>query len=196
MAGLFGRLAVIMCATMPFYAAARAGYIKKKKPPHDILREVVLCLFFVFMAGLLALVLWPGRLFFESGPAWQVAWRRLAGMADVNLTPFATIGRFFANGWNVGFAVNIVANVLMFSPFGLCLPLLWRRWQNAFKVLGAGVLLSASIEFLQLFIARATDVDDIILNVAGVMLGYAVYKVLAAILPAAGKLAAARRRRA
>ncbi|MFV0414520.1 MAG: VanZ family protein, partial [Oscillospiraceae bacterium] len=59
------------------------------------------------------------------------------------------------------------------------------------KVLGAGVLFSASIEFLQLFIARATDVDDILLNVAGVMLGYVGYKVLAAILPATGRLAVA-----
>ena len=48
---------------------------------------------------------------------------------------------------------------------------------NSFrKVTAAGALISLCIEILQLpFSVRASDVDDLILNVLGVVAGYGIY---------------------
>ena len=53
-------------------------------------------------------------------------------------------------------------NVLMFVPLGFLLPMIWGRFRSFGDTLAAGMLTSLSIELLQLFSFRATDVDDLI----------------------------------
>jgi len=65
--------------------------------------------------------------------------------------------------------VDFVANILMFAPLGLLFVLLARRWTLA---LGAAVLLTVFIEVVQLGIpSRIADVNDVLLNSAGALLG-------------------------
>ena len=67
----------------------------------------------------------------------------------------------------------------MFIPSGILFPIVYRKLNNFWKVVGAGVLLSLCIEILQLpFSVRATDIDDLLLNTAGVIIGYAVYSLV------------------
>lgn len=73
----------------------------------------------------------------------------------------------------------LAGNVLVFVPFGLLLPLAVPRLRRARSVFLAGVLLSGGIELAQLGISlllgtwyRMSDIDDVLLNVAGVMLGW------------------------
>lgn len=68
-------------------------------------------------------------------------------------------------------------NILMTMPFGFGLPLITRfRWQQVFIV---GFLFSLVIEALQLltilFTYRAVDVNDVIFNTLGVVIGYGVF---------------------
>lgn len=65
-------------------------------------------------------------------------------------------------------------NVLLFLPFGIFLPVLWTRYRHIFRTVLWGFLLSAAIEFLQLFTYRATDVNDLITNTFGTLLGYGI----------------------
>ena len=183
MSDLVLRFFLVFLLALPVYAAVRALYLRWKKPVTSKAREVVLGLFAAFMAALAALVFQPGEAYYAPGHPVYTASERIASRADINLVPFYTIRRFFDEGLGLRFVVNIIANVLMFSPFGLCLPLLWRRWQHALRVLGAGLLYSASIETVQLFIGRSVDIDDVILNVSGVALGYLLYKLLSKALP-------------
>lgn len=67
---------------------------------------------------------------------------------------------------------NILGNILMFGPLGLLLPLLWKCFRKFSKTVLFGFLVSFAIEFSQLFLARGTDIDDLILNTIGTMLGY------------------------
>ncbi|EPY2274416.1 VanZ family protein [Clostridium sporogenes] len=67
---------------------------------------------------------------------------------------------------------NILGNILMFGPLGLLLPLLWKCFRKFSKTVLFGFLVSFAIEFSQLFLARGTDIDDLILNTIGIMLGY------------------------
>ena len=69
-------------------------------------------------------------------------------------------------------------NVLMFVPLGFLLPMIWGRFRSFGDTLAAGMLTSLSIELLQLFSFRATDVDDLIFNTLGACLGFLAAKLL------------------
>ncbi len=101
---------------------------------------------------------------------------------SVNLIPFRQIAEY--GGLSSGFeVVNLLGNILMFSPVGFFAVWLWRQrhplaagtlWTMAFSVL---------IEFVQLFSMRGTDIDDVILNTAGGFIGALVGVLLAKLIP-------------
>ncbi len=71
---------------------------------------------------------------------------------------------------------NVIGNFCMFIPSGIVLPIVCRKLDSFWKVAGAGVLLSLCIEIMQLpFLQRTSDIDDLILNTAGVIVGYGIY---------------------
>ena len=76
----------------------------------------------------------------------------------------------------VGFWVaflNLAGNVIGFLPFGFFLPILSRRLRNGAVVTALGFGLSLLVESIQLvFKVGCFDVDDLILNTLGVLLGY------------------------
>ena len=70
--------------------------------------------------------------------------------------------------------VGMFLNVLMFVPFGAFLPIYFGRfWKMSTTVL-AGAFMSFTIEVLQLFTFRLTDIDDLIMNTLGTLLGYGI----------------------
>lgn len=96
-----------------------------------------------------------------------------------NLIPFHEIRRFLIYRRQLGFAavaLNLAGNVLAFVPFGMLLPLLV-KWARPFgKTLVLGFEFSLLVEILQLFSKVGSfDVDDIILNTLGVMIGYVLF---------------------
>lgn len=103
----------------------------------------------------------------------------------VGLTPCASIrdvlanGTFFVQLWIIG------GNILTLTPFGFLLPFMAPRLARWPRILLAGLCFSLAIELGQLAVSlvlgysyRVTEVDDVILNVAGVLLGYAAFGVL------------------
>lgn len=76
----------------------------------------------------------------------------------------------------------MVENVLMFIPFGILLPLLWKPFRLTTWCLCAGLLGSLTIEISQYLSQRGYfQVDDIILNVLGTMIGYVLISCLKAV---------------
>jgi len=73
---------------------------------------------------------------------------------------------------------NSLLNILLFVPLGIFLPVLWGGCRSAKTVLAWGFGLSLAIECLQLFTFRLTDVDDLLMNSLGAILGYYLSKVL------------------
>ena len=106
-----------------------------------------------------------------------------------NLTLFKEIRRFILYrdilGWRAVF-LNIFGNVLAFMPFGFLLPLIWKNFRNAKKVVLMGFLMSLAIEICQLFNLRATDIDDLMMNTLGALVGYCCWKVFSLIFRNAG----------
>ena len=72
--------------------------------------------------------------------------------------------------------LNVIGNSFLFLPVGIVFPIVYRKLNTHWKVIAAGVGTSLSIEILQLlFFDRVTDIDDLILNSAGYLLGYGIY---------------------
>ena len=97
-----------------------------------------------------------------------------------NLIPFYEIMRFIRYRKVLGMEavlLNLLGNVLAFLPFGSFLPMFSKRcrkfWYTAFYSLELSLL----VELIQLVTKVGSfDVDDIVLNTLGGMLGYFVYR--------------------
>lgn len=67
---------------------------------------------------------------------------------------------------------NTILNIMLFMPLGFLLPARWKEYRSLRAVFVSGLFLSLSIETLQIFTFRLTDVDDLITNTAGAVAGY------------------------
>ena len=98
-------------------------------------------------------------------------------VVDDNFVPFHTLAIYWRN-FDSGFWMrNLFGNLGLLLPLGLlgpiALPALRRWWQ----ILPLALLISASIELAQHWIPdRSADVDDVIVNVTGALLGYVIFK--------------------
>jgi glycopeptide antibiotics resistance protein len=123
------------------------------------------------LAGLL-LALWLlGALWLTLQPAHPLPGQ----VVDDNLVPFHTLAIYFRNLDSGFWLRNLFGNLGLLLPLGLlgpiALPILRRWW----LVLPLALLISASIELAQFRIPdRSADIDDVIVNVAGAVLGYAI----------------------
>lgn len=87
------------------------------------------------------------------------------GIPVINIEPFSQgISK-------VGYMLNIV----LFIPFGILVPRLCRQFDYWFFTIPLGTLFSFFIEMTQLLNDRITDIDDLIMNTIGVVIGYSAY---------------------
>ena len=94
----------------------------------------------------------------------------------INLIPFVYL-LDYENKAHMIF--NVFGNILMFVPTGILLPVLYKRLDKYYKVIGTGFLISLAIEILQLpFADRTSDVDDLLMNTLGVATGYVLYMIV------------------
>lgn len=90
-----------------------------------------------------------------------------------NLIPFKEILRY-----KVGthlFMTNVIGNIVIFIPYGFFINYFTKNKKLWVSVL-LGIFLSGTIEMTQYFIGRIFDIDDILLNSMGMLLGFIFYK--------------------
>ena len=92
-----------------------------------------------------------------------------AGGTGLNLTPWQEIRRGLDRQTPLGL-LNVFGNVLMFVPVGALVAWIARR-RRVLAGASVGLLLSMAIETTQYGIGRVADIDDLILNTAGALLG-------------------------
>jgi len=72
--------------------------------------------------------------------------------------------------------INTGGNILLFVPWGISVALLSKKKSRFLKVVFSGFLCSVMIELIQLFLPnRWTDINDVILNTSGSIIGYVLY---------------------
>lgn len=105
---------------------------------------------------------------------------------DMNLVPFSTIRNYIRVRELVNpsvFIINILGNIAAFVPFGFLLPVVFKFCRKFIPVLILSLMLTAFIELTQGYLGVGVmDVDDVILNVAGGILGYIIFLVGNAVL--------------
>ena len=114
------------------------------------------CLMAVYLSGVYAVVGLPTVGYIRFSP-------------NINLEPFAYMFSDFTNS---------LLNVLLFVPLGILLPLLWTRFKNPFRTVLFGLCVSVVIESLQMFTYRATDINDLMTNTLGSLIGWCIGRIL------------------
>ena len=90
-----------------------------------------------------------------------------------NLTLFKEILRYEAGSQL--FFKNIIGNVVMFIPYGIYTSY-YLKLKKPYVIIILAFLLSLLIETVQYRIGRVFDIDDILLNVIGGLIGYYLYR--------------------
>jgi len=115
--------------------------------------------------------------------------RRTKQVLFNNYYPFRTISEVLAHGDARVLLLQLGGNLLLLMPLTLLLPILFKRFRSFKSTIIVATAVSLIIEFLQLAISavigftyRNADVDDILINVFGAMIGYGVYTVIAKII--------------
>jgi glycopeptide antibiotics resistance protein len=116
-------------------------------------------------------------------PDYQNYWAQIEG--NYSIKPFYTIRNYMrvlqhsSNGDLVRHcAINLIGNIALFIPGGFFLPKIFHRLRPFWRFLLLSFSLLLLIECTQLFSLRGRlDVDDLILNLIGMLLGYLFYKI-------------------
>ena len=96
----------------------------------------------------------------------------------LNLLPFKSI-IYKYDDWEI----NLFGNIAMFVPVGLSFPFCYKKLDNIGKVVLAGVCYSLLIELSQMFVfGRGTDIEDLITNTLGALVGAVLYFAAIAII--------------
>lgn len=99
------------------------------------------------------------------GSVWDIGqYGEVIRIEEINLIPFNSEG-----------IRTYILNIIMFMPLGFLLPLIWEKFRNIVKVFYTGLGFSLAIEICQLFNHRATDIDDLMMNSLGAVLGYFIW---------------------
>ena len=96
-----------------------------------------------------------------------------------NYVPFKEIFRY-EFGSKV-FIHNIIGNIILFIPFGFFVSTILKT-KKVLPILFLSLVTSSVIEYTQLLIGRTFDIDDIILNLCGSLIGYIIYLFLITII--------------
>ncbi|MBO5324466.1 MAG: VanZ family protein [Oscillospiraceae bacterium] len=131
----------------------------------NLRNSVICCLFCLYLTAVFSLVGIPNVAYLQPG-------------INLNLIPFVGMIEDFK---------NCILNVVLFVPLGVFLPVLGQRFRRAGSCAVFGFGLSLMIELLQMLTFRATDVNDLITNVFGTLLGFVLASPLVKKVPAAGK---------
>ena len=161
--------------------------MKKQHRNNRVVRRI---LFVCYGAVMLYLLVVRGR-----GPVGALSyWEQVAN--NYNLTPFHTISNYwdiltrpeyYLEKFGAGSiyrtqariaVVNLLGNIVMFVPLGFFLPLVWVRLRKLWKSFLTAVGMILLVELAQLLSLRGScDVDDLILNLVGMTLGFIFYHI-------------------
>lgn len=135
---------------------------------------------FILYAVMVAWLL-LGRSRFDIGRDY---WEQVS--LNLNLVPFETVRRYLVvilhrtNPYMLPHALmNVLGNLAFFMPFGFLAPWLWKKMRHLGRFMLCTVSMVMAVELIQLFTLRGSgDIDDLILNMAGAAIGFAVFQII------------------
>ncbi|MBS7007877.1 VanZ family protein [Anaerostipes sp.] len=141
---------------------------KKKKKAARLGCRILFCLYIILIFYFVLLSERYGR---ETGYE----------TSHVNLVLFKEIKRFWMYRSLLtpeAFITNLAGNIFAFCPFGFLLPVMTEKKRGFIKVVAGTFAFSFIIESCQfIFKVGVFDVDDLLLNTVGGLIGYIIYKI-------------------
>lgn len=141
---------------------------------------IVLFVIYILLLFLVLLFKYPTTMVSDAVARWKSG----AEIVRIKpqLVPFQTIVEYIKNvqapyDW---FFKNLACNLIMFIPYGFLLPAFWKNGHyRGLKIVISGCILSIVIEVLQYITAFGQmDIDDVILNTLGVVIGYELFRLI------------------
>ena len=137
-------------------------------------------LILVVYGGIMLWLLFGRENGWTTGIPYQEQLRR-----NANLIPFYTLKNYVytllysdSRYMQTHCFMNLGGNILLFIPAGWLFPKIWPRLRNFLRFIALCVGMIFLVEVVQLFtLLGSFDVDDLILNVAGMTLGFILFKI-------------------
>ena len=148
----------IVAITLVSIFSLRITYFIKTKHKFVLYEELLGLLFIIYLMMLFQIVTYQDVISYGN-----------------NFMPFKELTRYRL-GSNL-FYKNVVGNILLFMPYGFFASY-YLKLDNKRVAFLLVFIVSLSIECVQLVIGRCFDVDDILLNLVGGILGYFIYRLL------------------
>ena len=146
--------------------------------PNKVIKLIYIICFIIYSILLISIFLSP----FKASSTY-ISWLNTnTGYSNfnINIIPFKTISEYITNAskYNINIIIhNIVFKPIMFIPLGFILPNIFNRYKNIKKIILIGILISFSIESLQVILNLGFgDIDDIILYSLGTLGGFTLFK--------------------
>lgn len=171
--------------TFLVFSMLRVKFFSHRKINSSGFREFLLSLFAGYLAFLVIMLFTPNSYIANSGInltnenfdfVGNFKDRISSGAWGVNLVPFRTIRNYIKYSGFLHTMINIFGNIIIFVPFGILLAEIFPKTRNILKILGITFATSFFVEFIQFFIGRSVDIDDLILNLLGSVIGYFIWK--------------------
>lgn len=171
--------------TFLVFSMLRVKFFSNRKINSTGFREFLLSLFAGYIAFLVIMLFTPNSYIANSGInltnenfdfVGNFKDRISSGAWGVNLVPFRTIRNYVKYSGFLHTMINIFGNIIIFVPFGILLAEIFPKTRNILKILGITFATSFFVEFIQFFIGRSVDIDDLILNLLGSVIGYFIWK--------------------
>lgn len=128
---------------------------------HSIKKTILYFVFATYLAAVYLFVGMPTLQFMRFDPS-------------LTLTPFLPMIADFK---------NTILNIILFVPLGIFLPFIWKHYSTLKATTLFSFIMSLSIEILQILTYRATDINDIIANTFGAVLGYLLFSLTSHMVP-------------
>ena len=171
--------------TFLVFSMLRVKFFSHRKINSTGFREFLLSLFAGYLAFLVIMLFTPNSYIANSGInltnenfdfVGNFKDRISSGAWGVNLVPFRTIRNYVKYSGFLHTMINVFGNIIIFVPFGILLAEIFPKTRNILKILGITFATSFFVEFIQFFIGRSVDIDDLILNLLGSVIGYFIWK--------------------
>lgn len=173
-AGYFLQALPIACLAGIVYIVIRLCRARKSgtqiKWPTELLRLIFVC----YLTGLVSLIILPANFWLYVYDGLVFGWWDELGpvlqLGDVDLVP-SVIG-WLSGELSLGNWVKkmLIGNIAMFIPMGFLLPLA-TKVKGRKNLLRASIMIPLACEVLQLIFGRSFDIDDLICNFVGIVLG-------------------------
>lgn len=170
----------VLKLVIPAWIIFRVGwvlYMRHTKNMVDLKKEWLLFLLVIYVGSVLAVTIAPAAVLGFNDP----------DAIRLNLVPVINTTAYYLKTLHDNDEIaamraleNIMGNFILFTPLGILLPCIFKSFRSFKSVLAFCIVCSVSIELTQFFLRqigtfRTVDIDDLIMNTIGGILGWLIY---------------------